>query len=53
MHLADALSKATHIAFKLQFYIFVSSCFPGKRNHDLGIASTMRTMSYSKADEAK
>ncbi len=35
------LSKATYIAFKLQFYILSALTFPGNRTHDLGIASAM------------
>ncbi len=34
MHLADILSKATYIAFKLQFYILSALAFPGKANHE-------------------
>ncbi len=35
------LSKATYIAFKLQFYILSALAFPGNRTHDLGVASAM------------
>ncbi len=41
MHLADALSKATYIAFKLQFYILSALAFPGNWTHDLSVASAM------------
>ncbi len=44
------LSKATYIAFKLQFYILSALAFPGNRTHDLGVASAMRYhLSYRKA----
>ncbi len=44
------LSKATYIAFKLQFYILSALAFPGNRTHDLGIASAMLYhLSYRKA----
>ncbi len=44
------LSKATYIAFKLQFYILSALAFPGNRTHDLGVASTMLYhLSYRKA----
>ncbi len=44
------LSKATYIAFKLQFYILSALAFPGNRTHDLGVASAMLYyLSYSKA----
>ncbi len=50
MHLADVLSKATYIAFKLQFYISSALAFPGNRTHDLGVASAMLYhLSYRKA----
>ncbi len=44
------LSKATYIAFKLQFYILSAVAFPGNRTHDLGVASAMLyQLSYRKA----
>ncbi len=44
------LSKATYIAFKLQFYILSALAFPGNRTHDLGVASAMLYyLSYRKA----
>ncbi len=44
------LSKATNIAFKLQFYILSALAFPGNRTHDLGVASAMLYhLSYRKA----
>ncbi len=44
------LSKATYIAFKLQFYIWPALAFPGNQTHDLGIASAMLyQLSYRKA----
>ncbi len=44
------LSKATYIAFKLQFYIWSALAFPGNRTHDLGVASAMLyQLSYRKA----
>ncbi len=44
------LSKATYIAFKLQFLHFLSAlAFPGNRTHDLGVASAMLyQLSYRK-----
>ncbi len=45
------LSKATYIAFKLQFYILSALALPGNRTHDLGVASAMLYhLSYRKAD---
>ncbi len=41
MHVQTLLSKATYIAFKLQFYILSALAFPGNRTHDLSIASAM------------
>ncbi len=41
MHFAELLSKATYIAFKLQFYILSALAFPGNRTHDLDVASAM------------
>ncbi len=35
------LSKATYIAFKLQFYILSALAFPGNQTHDCGVASAM------------
>ncbi len=44
------LSKATYIAFKLQFYILSALASPGNRTHDLGVASAMLYhLSYRKA----
>ncbi len=44
------LSKATYIAFKLQFYILSALAFPENRTHDLGVASAMLYhLSYRKA----
>ncbi len=44
------LSKATYIAFKLQFHILSALAFPGNRTHDLGVASAMLYhLSYRKA----
>ncbi len=44
------LSKATYIAFKLQFYILSALAFPGNRTHDLGVVSAMLYhLSYRKA----
>ncbi len=44
------LSKATYIAFKLQFFILSALAFPGNRTHDLGVASAMLYhLSYRKA----
>ncbi len=46
------LSKATYIAFKLQFFFYILSAlaFPGNRTHDLGVASAMLYhLSYRKA----
>ncbi len=54
MHLADALSKATYIAFKLQFFFYILSAlaFPGNWTHDLGVASAMLYyLSYRKGTE--
>ncbi len=48
MHLADTLSKATYITFKLQFYILSALAFPGNRTHDLAVASAMHHLSYRK-----
>ncbi len=48
------LSKATYIAFKLQFYIWSALAFPGKRTHDLGVASAMLYhLSYRKAESCQ
>ncbi len=35
------LSKATYIAFKLQFYILSALAFPGNRTHDLGVVHAL------------
>ncbi len=46
------LSKATYIAFKLQFYILSALAFPGNRTHDIGVASAMLYhLSYRKASD--
>ncbi len=44
------LSKATYIAFKLQFLHLSALGFPGNRTHDLGVANAMLyQLSYRKA----
>ncbi len=52
MHLADAFIQATYIAFKLQFYSFISSCFLlGIEPMILAFASAMLYhLSYRKHD---
>ncbi len=38
------LSKATYIAFKLQFYILSALAFPGNRTHESAYAHPVRRM---------
>ncbi len=41
MHLADAFIQSNLQCIQIRFYIFISSCLPGKRTHDPGVASAM------------
>ncbi len=53
MHLADAFIQSDLHCIQVTVFFFVhltSSCFPGNRTHDLGVASAMLyQLSYRKA----